>query len=154
MGLDLVEFTLALEVTCGIAIPDADAERLKTPGDVVRYLEVRLPRTDAATCLSRRAFYALRAASAQVLGNTRETLTPTTPWSAVLPAERPKRAWELIGKTARLGAWPSWRWWNRQSPATGTLGETAAALAQQPAAGLRRPGEGWTQAKIQTHVRR
>jgi hypothetical protein len=153
MGLDLLEFTLALEATCGIAIPDADAERLKTPDDVVNYLQARLPRADTATCLSRRAFYTVRAATAQVTGHPREALTPSTPWSAVLPAEQPNRTWELIGKTGRLGAWPGRPWWKRHSPATGTLGATAAALAQDPAAGLRRPGEGWTRTEIQTHVR-
>jgi hypothetical protein len=153
MGLDLLEFTLALEATCGIAIPDAAAERLKTPKDVVDYLQDRLPSADTATCLSRRAFYTVRAATAQVTGHRPEMLTPSTPWSAVLPAERPKRAWKLIGQTGRLGAWPGWPWWRSHSPATGTLGQTAATLSQEPAAGLRRPGEGWTRAEIETHVR-
>jgi hypothetical protein len=154
MGLDLIEFTLGLEATCGIAISDADAQRLKTPGDVVEYLEARLPTTATPTCLSRRAFYTLRAATAQVTGHARGALTPSTTWSSVLPAEHRKRTWMLIGTVGRLGAWPRWSWWRAESPATGTLGETATALAHKPTAGLRRPGEGWTGAEIQTHVRR
>ena len=36
-SLDLVELVMALEEEFEVAIPDADAERIKTVGDVIRY---------------------------------------------------------------------------------------------------------------------
>ena len=42
MGLDTVEFIMAVEHTFDIDIPNADAERLRSPGDVVTYLATRV----------------------------------------------------------------------------------------------------------------
>jgi hypothetical protein len=42
MGLDGVEFIMAVEDAFAIEIPDADAEQLVTPGHVARYLAARL----------------------------------------------------------------------------------------------------------------
>jgi acyl carrier protein len=41
-SLDRVEIVMACEEEFGIEIPDADAEPVKTVGDLVRYLEGRL----------------------------------------------------------------------------------------------------------------
>lgn len=40
-SLDLVELVMALEEEFDVEIPEKDAERLRTPGDIVRYLEKR-----------------------------------------------------------------------------------------------------------------
>jgi acyl carrier protein len=41
-SLDVVELIMAMEEEFGIEIPDADAERISTVGDAVRYLRARL----------------------------------------------------------------------------------------------------------------
>lgn len=41
MGLDTIELLLAIEAAFGIRIPNADAERLGTVGDVYRYVAAR-----------------------------------------------------------------------------------------------------------------
>jgi hypothetical protein len=49
VGLDTVEFVMSVEKEFGIEVPDADAERLLTPGAVVSYLMTRradLPRAE------------------------------------------------------------------------------------------------------------
>ncbi len=40
-SLDAVELVMALEEEFGIEIPDADAEKLRTVGDVVQYVQDR-----------------------------------------------------------------------------------------------------------------
>jgi hypothetical protein len=83
MGLDLVEFTIAIEDAFGIFIPDADAQRLDTPGSLLEYLEGRLHRGSAA-CLEQRAFYRLRQAGMRVLNRPREAFRPSTQWIELL----------------------------------------------------------------------
>jgi acyl carrier protein len=56
MGLDSVEFVLATEEAFQIAIPDADAEKLLTPGDVVDYVCARIGSAPDSGCLEQRAF--------------------------------------------------------------------------------------------------
>jgi acyl carrier protein len=42
MGLDIVELVMEIERTFAIDIPDADAERLRTVGDMYEYLRARV----------------------------------------------------------------------------------------------------------------
>ncbi len=44
-SLDTVELVMALEEEFGFEIPDEDAERMRTVGDIVSYLEKREPKT-------------------------------------------------------------------------------------------------------------
>ncbi len=41
-SLDTVELVMALEEKFGIEIPDEDAEKMKTVGDAVKYLEAKV----------------------------------------------------------------------------------------------------------------
>lgn len=41
-SLDLVEMVMSVEKTFGIAVPDSDAQRFKTVGDVIDYLDKKL----------------------------------------------------------------------------------------------------------------
>jgi acyl carrier protein len=56
VGLESVEFVLATEEAFQIAIPDADAERLLTPADVVNYVCARVGPAADSGCLEQRAF--------------------------------------------------------------------------------------------------
>jgi acyl carrier protein len=40
-SLDTVELVMAFEEECGAEIPDEDAEKLQTVGDVIKYVEDR-----------------------------------------------------------------------------------------------------------------
>jgi len=40
-SLDTVELVMAFEVEFGVEVPDEDAEKLQTVGDVVKYIEER-----------------------------------------------------------------------------------------------------------------
>ncbi len=44
-SLDTVELVMALEEEFGFEIPDEDAERMRTVGDVIDYLKKKLPKT-------------------------------------------------------------------------------------------------------------
>jgi acyl carrier protein len=40
-SLDVVELVMAIEEEFGIEVPDADAENIRTLGDITRYIEAR-----------------------------------------------------------------------------------------------------------------
>ena len=52
MGLDVVELVMDVEAQFGLEVPDADASRLRTVGDLYRYVRAHAPalpaRPDAA----------------------------------------------------------------------------------------------------------
>src|SRR4051812_49856297 len=96
MGLDLVELVMEIEDEFHLAIPDAEAERLQTPGQVSAYVAARL-RDQAGgsaggACGTARTFYRLR----RELG-IRFGLPPR----AVRPANR-------IGDLVPAAGWSSW----------------------------------------------
>lgn len=47
MGLDIVEMVMEVEAVFGIEIPDADAERLRTVGDLYQYLHSQIAPSEA-----------------------------------------------------------------------------------------------------------
>ena len=153
MGLEAVEFVMALEEAFGIAIPDEDAQILLTPGDVVRYLERRLGQGQGS-CLEQRAFYALRRAGINVLNQPRESFRPETQWDAILPSKRRRRAWQLLHHVTGVVPWPRLWWWGSIEGGQVTIGDTARYLATHAAANLQRPGVGWSRSQIETAIRR
>jgi acyl carrier protein len=42
-SLDIVELVMAFEEEFGVEVPDEDAEKLQTVGDVIKYIEDKLP---------------------------------------------------------------------------------------------------------------
>jgi len=42
-SLDTVEVVMAFEEAFGVEVPDEDAEKLRTVGDVIKYIEERQP---------------------------------------------------------------------------------------------------------------
>src|SRR5688500_20273420 len=86
MGLDLVEFVMAVEDAFGIAIANEDAAQLRTPGDVIEYVHSQFPAASIGTCLSQRAFYKIRRAIRRDLGVSASSIRPTAPLTAVFGA--------------------------------------------------------------------
>ena len=64
MGLDLVEYVIAIEAAFEIDIPDADARHLETPAKLIDYLCARLGESADGPPLVQTAFYWLRGALA------------------------------------------------------------------------------------------
>lgn len=83
MGLDLVEYVMALEDEFGIAIPDEDAQTLVTPQKVADYIVARLGYSTGnetvGLCLSQMRFYRLRAVLVEKFGARRRDVRPDTP---------------------------------------------------------------------------
>ncbi|HEX8692320.1 MAG TPA: phosphopantetheine-binding protein [Longimicrobium sp.] len=156
MGLDSVEFIMAVEAAFGIDIPDAEAERVQTPRDLIGYLTRRLPMSDAAApvCLSRRAFYRARRACVVRFGHPRDVLGPGTPLLAVLPEAGRRTHWKALRGDLGVEVWPM-----LLGPVTRhflggveTLGQLAGTVATQNAAALRRPDEPWSPAEVERLV--
>lgn len=102
MGLDAVELLMAFEEEFDLTIPDADAEKLCTPNQVVDYLVPRLKDRGKITpppnpCLSQQSFYRLRNVLISELGIDRRRIRPGTPIR------------ELLGKQTRE-QWARLRW--------------------------------------------
>lgn len=103
MGLDGVEFIIAIEEAFGLDIPNDVAATLRTPRDVVDYLASRLPVVLEGPCLSQRAFYRLRNALED--SAARESDSPISPDSELdrlVPRAERGDAWHRLG--AQLGA--------------------------------------------------
>ena len=156
MGLDIVEYVLALESTFGITIPDADARRLETPRLVIDYLAGRLPLADEPVidrpCFTQRAFYRARAAAAARFAVPVKELGPA---AALRPLVGGRDGWRAL--RADLGAydWPrlhSDHWLGTHLGGVRTLGELARHLALYDRALLRPAGAPWTRQEIETVV--
>jgi acyl carrier protein len=48
-SLDIVELVMAFEEEFGVEVPDEDAEKLQTVGDVIRYIEERAKQSGGGT---------------------------------------------------------------------------------------------------------
>ena len=100
MGLDAVELVLEVEDEFGIAIPDRDAERLRTVGDLHDYACRRVAGVPSGVCRSRSAFYALRRSVVARLGVDRRAVRPDARVEAHLPASGRRGAWAALGRDA------------------------------------------------------
>ena len=63
MGLDIVEFIMAVEERFGIEIPDGDAEKPATLRQLVDYIMTKVKPGTNPGCLTQREFYRLRRAA-------------------------------------------------------------------------------------------
>ena len=154
MGLDLVEFAIAVEDAFELPIPDADWESLRTPRAVIDYLESRLAVTASAPPVVQTSFYRLRRAVASELRRPRRDIGPSTAL-AELVVDRPISD-VTRAVAARLGLEPRDL---SHSPVRGalshlrlapprTLGAVAEELAMLRPAKMRPKHSGWTRAQI------
>ena len=126
MGLDSVAFVIALEESFGIEIPDASAERMLTPRDVIDYLAGVLPLAETGRCLSQHAFYQLRAALRLRSGISDAAITPDSELDRVVPRHERSTAWEEIRSDLGAKSFPGppaerdWlgrlSWWKPRRP--------------------------------------
>jgi len=153
MGLDGVEFVMALEETFDIAISDADAAAMRTPRLVLEYLEARLPMSAEDRCSEQRAFHHIRRAGMKHLGLPRRAFRPEARWKDLLPEDgaSSSAAWRAVREETGFTALPKmflgpfkFGFGGRQ-----TIGESCRTVAHRNADLLRRPGEGWSRRDLE-----
>ncbi|HEY7518665.1 MAG TPA: hypothetical protein VIE36_10275 [Methylomirabilota bacterium] len=143
---------MAVEEAFQIAIPDEDAQRMFTPGDVVTYVFGRVGSENGHGCAEQRAFYRLRRASIKVFGQQRSAIRPATRWADVLPRRQRRRNWRLLHQATGTPHWPRLTVLGRVPDAVATVGGTAQYLAEHGAAAFQRPTEGWSRQAIEATI--
>jgi hypothetical protein len=154
MGMDSVELVIGFEAAFGIAIPDEEAARMRTPRRVLDFAAARVPTVRADRCLTQRTFYALRRAIRARVDAVAE-LAPATPLRAV---EADRNAWPVVWTRIRIAAgelgWPqSVPWHGHWSGGPATLGELARHVAAHVARGAPARGEPWTREGLELTLR-
>jgi hypothetical protein len=157
MGLDIVEFVIAVEGALDIHIPDKDAERLETPRMLVDYLSQRLGATGQGelNCLSQRAFYRARRATARRFGVERRSLRPKTVLADVMGSRTSE--WKELRADIGSAEWPrlkSDNWLTSRVGGVSSLGELAQHLGAYDVAAMRTPDAPWARKEIQAVVLR
>ena len=156
MGLDLVEFVMAVEDTFDLAIPNEAAAQLRTPGDVIDYVHSQLPAASSGGCLSQRAFYKVRRATSEKLAVSRSSIRPTAPLAPLFGVpESP--AWVALRGEIGSPHWPriGRRWsGNPLRPNLQTFGELAAFLVERAPATVKEGDPKWSRAQVADVVRR
>ena len=154
MGLDLVEYVLALESAFGIDIPDADAVRLETPRMLIDYLASRLPLAPgtpvAESCRTQHAFYQARSAVSRRFNVARAAIGPATELRTLL-GERAEQ-WKDLGEDLHAHSWPRLqrdKWWASALGGVRTMGDLSQHLAIYEVSALRPPGQPWTRDEIE-----
>lgn len=93
MGLDFIELLLELESSFGVMIPDADAQKIRTAGDLVEAVRSRVCRRPGATCLTSHNFYRFRRALMTALPLPRGAIRPDADLAALIPVWQRRRVW-------------------------------------------------------------
>jgi acyl carrier protein len=92
MGLDIVELVMEIEEAYEVQIPNREAERMRTVGDLYHCLLRQLGRQAAGPCLSGVTFYRVRRALME-LGVPRQSVTPRTELEQLLPEDSRRMVW-------------------------------------------------------------
>lgn len=134
VGLDTVELVMAYEEEFGIEIPDIDAEKICTVGQMFEYVKKRLQSTPPAACLSQRIFHKLRKALIQNYGMSRAAITIDTRLKDVLEEKELAEGWPFMEIFAELKMPPITKtgfWhWVKTSPEKLTVRELITRLLQ------------------------
>lgn len=103
MGLDTVEYAMAIEEAFGIRLLDAEAERVVTFGDLHQLVLRKLGPVGRAWCLTSTVFYRLRRALVGGLCVQRGDVRPATSVAVLVPAENRRAAWGVLAESLGLG---------------------------------------------------
>jgi acyl carrier protein len=101
VGLDTVELVMEIEEAFDITIPDAEAEKILTIGDLYRYVLMRLggPMPGTSRCLSAATFYRLRRKLMSELRVERRRILPASALDDLIPEADRQADWERLGKS-------------------------------------------------------
>lgn len=106
MGLDLVEFVMAVEEKFGISITDEEAQETTTPGKLVDLVLRKVATTDQSTCLTQRAFHLLRRHAMAKLRLKRSAFRPDLNLEEIFPKQNRRQLWSEFGQMVGASAWP------------------------------------------------
>jgi acyl carrier protein len=110
MGLDTVELVMVVEETFDVSIPDEEAEKLRTVGDLYYWIAERIGAPGSSICPSSAAFYRLRRVLMRVWKIDRRVIRPATATSELVPLDGRRRAWAALEQEL------SWRLPNLRRP--------------------------------------
>jgi acyl carrier protein len=101
MGMDTVELVMEVEEAFDITIPDADAERILTVGNLYHYILSRLHGDGPGTghCLTAATFYRLRRALMRSFRTPRCAIRPDSSMDSLMPARGRRAGWKRLGAT-------------------------------------------------------
>jgi len=102
MGLDSVELVMAIEEEFGIEIPNEDAEKITTVGQMYDFLRRTLQSTPAAQCMSQRLFYKVRKAIIDNYGVPKRSITLDTRMADLVPASELTDTWPYLALFSQL----------------------------------------------------
>jgi hypothetical protein len=104
IGFDSVECVIAIEETFRISIPNGDAERIKSVGDLCDYIarRIQLRADENEPCPTARAFYELRRRAIPDSSSGAMTVRPSTPTSALLDPGDVREAWRALSRRLDL----------------------------------------------------
>lgn len=106
MGLDGVEIVMAVEERFGIEISNQEAERIITPRELIDLVLTKVIAADVATCLSRRAFYAIRRSIVQEMKCDRNAVRPDSSLESLIPRKDRGHHWALLQRRVAVRRWP------------------------------------------------
>lgn len=159
MGLDGVEYVLALEDALELPIPDADMRNLTTPRKLIDYLCVRLGESTDGPPLKQRAFYRIRTALSEEIGVSRKLIEPSTRLADLAVTRSSTQIWAAVG--ARLGVSTKdflsptiVDWFRDPLHDSRSVGVMAEDLALHRPVALKRGEDGWTRAQVTETVYR
>ena len=100
---DLMAMVMGVEEKFNLTIPDAEAEKIATMGQLYDYVLARVARGQAQVCVTSAAFYRLRRALGEVCGVPRERVRPGARLEDLVPLHDRPRAWrELRARLSNL----------------------------------------------------
>lgn len=100
---DLAAVVMTIEEKFGITIPDEEAEKISTLGQLYDFVFARVARGKAQICVTSAAFYRLRRVLGEVCGVPRERVRPRARLEDLVPLHDRRRYWqELQGRLNNL----------------------------------------------------
>ena len=106
MGMDGVEIVMAVEERFGIAIEDAEAERIRTPGQLIDLVAAKLGLTSASICRTRRAFHRIRRTFMSRFGCDRKSIRPEVRLDVLIPRPSRTKVWRGLQQEFGATTWP------------------------------------------------
>jgi hypothetical protein len=103
MGFDAVELVMTVEEAFGLKIPDAQAEKIRTVGDLKHWVLARLNVVEDETsrCLSAATFYGFRRGLVDQFGLDRRCVRLDSGLESLIPQANRKSEWQRLGE--RMG---------------------------------------------------
>src|SRR5262249_51701427 len=103
-GPDIVEAVMDVEERFGIVLPDDEAEKIATMGQLYDFVHARVARGQPQVCVTSAGFYRLRGAVGEVCGVPRERVRPDVRLEDFPPLPDRAGQWQALG--TRLGVSP------------------------------------------------